>query len=913
MTNSQLKLDSSIESFDTSNYQDLKKLCKQLGITNSVLYRVKYRQNGLPANPQRTCKDWISYKDFFDIPQFITYQDLKNKIQLLDIKNTKEYKKIILNLKDPTLPLDPEGVYSEEWENWYKFLGKEEPFKPDFIPKEYTAWADAIKKFMTQARGGGTKETHLCRFVRLYIIPFDKSTTPFEFLTQEKFDLKPLRNLLENLDSEHMKGKLIKAVNEFLDYIINNDLTIEDEETGEIARVRNARNPCSLLSNNQNLNINTNRSETTKPCLQYFFVKKAQEWIIPLNAKSFQDLEHLHKYDADWVKVDFSKIDPYDTDCVYKTIDNQVYIWCPMDWIHTYALTKIPLRGRQISYNDSGEGDEYIADLDSNEKIIWVKNKSPFAGMTRKQSFISRLEDDQIGIYTTTNKTNNNGNGYIIPWIPEDLAFWLVKLRKWQQKYNPINAPSSWLDCKRTNLNDLQRKAKGINCFLFRRFNDFESANTSNSLTPRLAATLYNIQPRNLKLAVLEGNPATLGNYNSKYTPHSMRVSLITAYVLEMGMPIEIVMKIVGHSSVIMSIYYCKISNDQIRTRLEEGEKIALKSEVDVIQRTIEQNKIEEVKNQLIGNNSDLLDALTNSVPSGNYIFRDYGVCPYAASRCDDGGPTIQTSSFNAPTPHGYLGVQNCLRCRHFVTGPAFLGGLLAVTNEILLQSNSQSEICFRLQNQINEVNEKLHQIEKEEYESNIKRLPFTKGKERNQFETELRNFESEYETAAKKLDMLLCDIQSAYGLIKQCHNLINNSEKTPSSDKLALISMPNAELKIEIEEVSHYQQLQEVCENAIIYRSCNAENAIYPRTQLLDKMAMFNEIMPQLFTLNKDQQLIAGNEIHKLLISRLKTWEKIQQVIDCKVKFQELEFSEKISKADIELILSRSHNLIEG
>ncbi len=31
-----------------------------------------------------------------------------------------------------------------------------------------------------------------------------------------------------------------------------------------------------------------------------------------------------------------------------------------------------------------------------------------------------------------------------------------------------------------------------------------------------------------------------------------MRVSLITAYVLEMGMPIEIVMKIVGHSSVIM-------------------------------------------------------------------------------------------------------------------------------------------------------------------------------------------------------------------------------------------------------------------------------------------------------------------------------------------------------------------------
>jgi site-specific recombinase XerD len=44
-----------------------------------------------------------------------------------------------------------------------------------------------------------------------------------------------------------------------------------------------------------------------------------------------------------------------------------------------------------------------------------------------------------------------------------------------------------------------------------------------------------------------------------------MRVSLITLHVTEMGMPIEIVMKIVGHSSVIMSIYYCKVSNSDIR------------------------------------------------------------------------------------------------------------------------------------------------------------------------------------------------------------------------------------------------------------------------------------------------------------------------------------------------------------
>jgi hypothetical protein len=219
--------------------------------------------------------------------------------------------------------------------------------------------------------------------------------------------------------------------------------------------------------------------------------------------------------------------------------------------------------------------------------------------MTKEQSFLREMDDSQLGMYTTTNKTNNNGSGYTVPWIPEDLAYWLIKLRKWQQKFNPIAQPSSWIDCKRTNLNEIQRKAKGINCFLFRRFNDFEAAAINNALTPRLAATLYNIQPATLLLASLDGNAAMLSNYSSKYTPHSMRVSLITAYVIEMGMPIEVVMKIVGHSSVIMSIYYCKVSNQDIRKRLEEGEKIILKSESESIQRIIEQNKIEEVKETL--------------------------------------------------------------------------------------------------------------------------------------------------------------------------------------------------------------------------------------------------------------------------------------------------------------------------
>lgn len=895
------------------NLDSLKQFCKSAGITNSVLYKQKYREYGLPAHPERIYDEWISYKDFFDITDFISYISLKELISTKNFKNAKEYKNFVLKQNDLSFPLDPQGVYQDEWENWYKFLGKPEPFKPDFISSNYVTWAIKIKEFMTRARGGSTKESHLCRFVRLYIEPFDQSKTPHAFLVQEKFDVKPFRDVIANIESEPMKRKLVIAVNEFLDYIIDNDLTIEDEETGEIVRVDNARNPFSLLLSQQNISSSSIRSETTKPCLQYHFVKKAQEWIIPTGAQCFQDLEHLHKFDADWIKVNFDQLDLYDPDCVYRIVENQAYLWCPTDWIHTYALTKVPLRGRQIAYNDSGEADEYLAELDSQNKIIWRKNSSPLSGLTKEQSFIKRMPDGQMGMFTTTNKTNNNGQGYTIPWIPEDLAYWLVKLRKWQQKYNPISYPSAWLDCQRTNLNELQRKAKGINCFLFRRFNDFEPAAVSNALTPRLAAALFYIQPSNLTLATLEGNPATLGCYKSKYTPHSMRVSLITAYVLEMGMPIEIVMKIVGHSSVIMSIYYCKVSNHDIRTRLEEGEKIALKSEVESIQRVIEQNKIENVKNQLIGNNTELLQALSNEVPAGNYVFRDYGICPFAASRCEDGGEIIKSSSFFSPTPQGYLGIQNCIRCRHFITGPAFIGGLLAITNEILLQSNDQSETCSKLQAIITQLNHDIDHLEKEEYVANLKQQKFEGTLKRAKLETELRNFESEYETAAKKLDMLLCDIQAAYSHLTKCHKLINSNALSENSDKLSLITTANAELVLEMEEVSHYQQLQEVCENAVIYKSCNADQAIYPRTQLIDKMALFNEIMPSLFMLSKDQQLTAGNQIFKLLMSRLKSWDKIQKVMDGDIKLIELSESEQISKSEIELILHHSPTLIEA
>jgi hypothetical protein len=895
------------------SYDELKAECKRLGIKNSVDYRKRYPSyDGFPAHPERTYQsEWVSYNDFFEIPQFVSYKELKAIIQSENIDSQKAYKKFINSLNDPTLPLDPQGVYQSEWENWYRFLGKEEPFRVEYIHEDYKEWALKIADFMKIARGGESKLSHLCRFVRFYVERIDKSKSPRELLIKEKVDVRSFREVVDSFSAQNIQRKMVVAINEFLDYVIDNDLTFEDEETGEIERALNARNPFSLVPTSQYTTSSAN--ETTKPYLQYHFVKKSQDWIIPKSAKSFKDLKHLQKFDADWVPVDRAQVDKTDLNCVYRKMGNQYFLWVPTDWIHLYALTKIPLRGIQIAYNDSGEADAYIADLNESGQIIWDENSSPFAGMTKNQSFIMKMTTEgQIGTFVTTNKTKNDGQAYFIPWMPEDLAYWLVLLRKWQEKYNPISAPTSWSQCQRTNFNEVQLKAKGINCFLFRAFNDIEPKNVQIALAPRLAATLYNIQPSNLKLALTGKNLASLSGYESKYTPHSMRVSLITAYIMEMGMPVEIVMKIVGHSSVVMTIYYCKVSNSDIRQKLEEGEKIALQTQVVATQKIIEQNRIEEVKNNLVAANTELLNALTNNIPAGNFVFRDFGICPYAASRCEDGGDLIGATQVRTPVPSGYLGTQNCMRCRHFVTGPAYLGGLLSITNEILLQANIQTDKCNELQQKINTISTRLNELDREEYLANMRGEKISQN-ERHVFESRERTLESDYENAAMKLDVFLCDVQAAYKLINLCQSIINKNSTVNNFDEnpFSLITMEDSDLQIELEETSYFQQLQEVCENATIYQSASAHNAILPRTQLLDRMAYLNGIAPQLFLMSENAQLQAGNEMYKLLKSRLKTWQKINKVVQGDVKLEDLLEDERILPSEIKFITNIEQKLL--
>lgn len=71
-----------------SSLAELKAICKEYGIKNTVDYKQKYKDiPGLPAHPERLFNnEWSSYSEFFDIPQVIPYRELKGRFRRKALK-----------------------------------------------------------------------------------------------------------------------------------------------------------------------------------------------------------------------------------------------------------------------------------------------------------------------------------------------------------------------------------------------------------------------------------------------------------------------------------------------------------------------------------------------------------------------------------------------------------------------------------------------------------------------------------------------------------------------------------------------------------------------------------------------------------------------------------------------------------
>ena len=73
----------------------------------------------------------------------------------------------------------------------------------------------------------------------------------------------------------------------------------------------------------------------------------------------------------------------------------------------------------------------------------------------------------------------------------------------------------------------------------------------------------------------------------------------------------------------------------------------------------------------------------------------------------------------------------------------------------------------------------------------------------------------------------------------------------------------------------------------------------------MIDKMIELNNLKPMMFKLDKKQQLAIGNQLTNFLLARVKTWEKVDDLVSGRLLLTDLGEHERVFGTDLQEILS--------
>ncbi len=914
-----------------ATYAEAKAAVYAMGIISIYDYRRRSRSDPkLPTNPLKFYADqgWVDWYHFFGNEKrsfYETYIEARSAAQALRVKGQKDYQKRYR--EDPKLPSSPNDIYSKSgWVDWYDFLGAK---KPVMISPSYPKiWAD-VEKWLENENNIPRKTFALKSFINEYILPQGIPDDPkYLLLRTNHFNIEAYQLIIE-AQAESTRRSTHSAITAFFKWVLKEYCT--EQTANECIVLPIYRSPFETVLAGYSDSLQAYRpNESTKSALGYEYILRARQFLVPngeqalLNRPSLKDLPHLQKFfDSrfDWNNIDEALIDRSDPNCVWRHIPGvtrlvdgkrqkvDIYqIWSPVRFVANYTLLRLPLRGQQIMWLDSGEADDEIAALDlEGVNVQWKHNTGPLTGKgskkRRPQGVIQRGDKNAPNLYITTNKTGRRDGGYEIPWVPDDLLYWFILLRDWQAKYNPLAEPTPWLSLEgHVIANNKVLRARGTQCFLLRKDSSGRPLAVQTAFENSLPALLFHIQRKGENLAT-QNSYLSGSRYSTPYTPHSLRVSLITAFIVDGDAPIHLISKLVGHSSLVMTIYYTKMNNAQMRHVMGETEKRTAQATSEHQCQMFRTQGLHPGRNTLIATDGNRL-ILENDVPNSACIVFDWGICPMSATGCHIGGELLhewkRKKTYGA-VEAGYLGQKNCLRCRFFITGVPFLTGLVALANEISLEIHVESG---RFQN----YSAAVVALEREYYDACQAFKPDTKQSQRKQA------IANEQQSGGK-LDSLLTDYAAINHYVQDCLKLIRESNQTNENiENIRLIftgDIKDTEVMIE-ESRTQYHLLSEICQNATIYQSANPSRAIPLISQAIDRMVENNNLAPAMFRLTDDQKLIAITELNTLLLERLGSWERIEDLFSGELMLLDIDAHEpKLTRIsdEVQNLLFKSAN----
>jgi len=590
---------------------------------------------------------------------------------------------------------------------------------------------------------------------------------------------------------------------------------------------------------------------------------------------------------------------------------SEEYIWSPIRAIAILMKLSIPLRNKQMLTLSTGEGDTWRYEADCCYDLAsgpasgsFVLNTGPHAPISSKiliqegmfRRFPKRAGGYACHIFANNNKTADrhkdlSNHGYVMPWENMEAIGYALYLRDWQERENQSPTRVCWNDVEWLRKDkDFRLLKKKHDFFLFRDPANQVNPNRSHPLSNGKLMNFWCILLEEVerRLNILEG---TTENTNPnkfilnrdirnrpcrvKWDLHSLRVTIIS-YLHDAGVPLEYLREIAGHQSLQMTSYYSVINPEKMAAVLDEA--IAKWKGMSAVEwgSYLKGVAREKVRDLIVAKDDAILEQVFQGDRDGLMVM-DHGLCLVGETMCQVGLEALGENNerIYVPVPGGK---SNCVRCRYFATGPAWLPGLAAHFNWLTLRLTKESRLLSPVQEEYERLRSEFLECVREE-------KPF--GGRRKWDRTI-----AAYDSAFSKTNEIGHSFQATYKLWEQARELARR-EAQGNTEGLNLIVQGGIETMVFALERCHpTDTLARICETANLYPAVSQPNeANQDLCCNLDKMLFNNGIPGLLVTLGEEEKRVTALEIWKWLKQRTRTNEEYADVVDCRSTLEALGF----------------------
>lgn len=779
-----------------------------------------------------------------------------------------------------------------------------------WVEREYpqlAAWSALAGKWLKGETKGVHKKLYaLGAFFERYLVQQGLPLDPAVFLARSTV----VPDFYRTACPDSVNGlEYNNTINAFLHFVLLREFS-EASDDGELVVSPAFRNPVPRMSG-AGL---PRRDESVHSPLPYGYIDELRGMLAA--GQHFQDWQWAQgalgaeigqrgNSGVDWFEVTEAQIDRSDPDCVWRerpmADGTRLEMWSPVRWVALLVKLILPLRTFQVRMLDSGEADtwRYAAGtwaLNPNRLAQGSERRPVQQGVLRRSNPLADGDTVPAVLYINTNKTadiakSGPDKGYVLPWsssgpVHQDIFHWLEKLRNWQEKYNPISRRTAWTELDGRHIkakSDVQLAGYPDACFLFRLpevgDGDRHLPVRERGLEPCWFALLEALELRLAGRGEIHRNGALIrflppvdeqnGRLTTLFPLHSLRVSLITALALEGQVPFPVLQKLVGHSRLLMTLYYTKPGATHIRdVLLGAAERLEAVKEAS-IQNFLLDTAHDELLQKAICNS---VPSLAAAIPQHPAARNPAGWMPLHHGLCLVGGNTSEVEgngsvggcynggakNIGSPSAPKYGAVpggsRNCVRCRWFVTEPHHLPALAAHFNTLAYHFDEARNVCLARE-------QELQGLKKQKADAEDAGQPFAR-------QDAYRQAERVWESAMKRFSDLAEDVVACWRLIERCKAAV----EAPQGDGTQLVTAGAvADVQVAFEETeSELLQLAGICESVEVYPDLEPGKAVFRRSQLLDGVLYRDDLPPVFMLLSEQEQLLAGNAFVRQLARRM-------------------------------------------